>query len=281
VEDRARTINRLQKILESCNIKLGSSVASIVGKTSLALLNLAIEDREVTLSEIEANKSKRMKATCEEILESLKGILTFASRDLIQELLRTIKIQDEQVERMHGLINKHRSDIYEKAAAVLEEIPGIGGTSANIIIAEIGVNMDRFPTADHLCSWAGVSPGNNESAGKRASSRTNKGDRYLKPALIQCALAAVKNKNSFMYARYQHLMIRLGKKKAIMAVARSMLVAIYHVLKGNKYVDLGADYYNTFNKKKKINSCFKRLEKLGFKIPTSTVERLMDENRIA
>lgn len=158
-------------------------------------------------------------------------------------------------------------DVYAKAAEEIDMLPGIAKTSAQQIIAEIGVDMTRFPSADHLCSWAGICPGNNQSAGKRKSGKTKKGNKMLKSILTQCAIVAVKDKNSYFYAQYQLLLIRRGKKKAIIAVAHSMLIAIYRVLSGSPFSDLGADYYNQFGTEKKINAYLTKLKKLGWEPP--------------
>ena len=146
-------------------------------------------------------------------------------------------------------------------------MPGIATKSAQAIIAEIGIDMSRFPTANHLCAWAGLAPGNNESAGKRKKAKTRKGNKHIKKTLTQCAKSAVMNKSNFFYAQYQRLVVRLGANKATIAVAHSMLIAIYRILSGSEYKDLGADYYTQFNKDKKIKSHLKQLEKLGWTPP--------------
>ena len=147
---------------------------------------------------------------------------------------------------------------------------GIGKRSAEIILSEIGLDMSRFPTAAHLASWSGLCPGNNESAGKRKSGKTNKGNKYLKSTLIQCAKSAQKDKNSFFHAQYQRLVVRRGANRASVAVAHSMLIAIYHMLKDNvPFKDLGSDYYTKFNTEKKANYYLKKLQELGVVIPVS------------
>ena len=148
----------------------------------------------------------------------------------------------------------------------------MGKVSAQQIVAEIGCDMNRFPTAAHLCNWAGICPGNNESAGKRKSGKTNKANKTLKTTLVQCAHAAKRNKKSFFFAQYQRLVVRRGKKRATVAVAHSLLIAIYHVLKGTEFCDLGAEYYTKFNKDKKINSYVKQLSKLGVNIPDDVLQ---------
>ena len=152
------------------------------------------------------------------------------------------------------------------ASAALQEMPGIGETSAQAILAVIGTDMSRFPTAGHLASWAGVCPGNNESAGKRKSGRTTKGNCLLREVLIACAHSAVLKKDTYFCAQFQRISSHRGKKRAYVAVAHSMLIAIYHMLKdGVVFKDLGADYYNQFNRERKINACLRKLEKLGYR----------------
>ena len=146
-------------------------------------------------------------------------------------------------------------------------MPGIGKRTSEIILAEIGQDMSRFPTAGHIASWAGLCPGNNESAGKRRSGKTRKGNKILKSTLVECAQSAVQHKNSFFYAQYQRISMRRGKKRALLAVAHSMLIAIYHMLKEDiEYNELGADFYNKFNREKKANSYLKKLKELGYNV---------------
>ena len=154
-----------------------------------------------------------------------------------------------------------------KKTKKLEKMPGLGKRTGEVILAEIGQNMNRFPTAGHLCSWAGVCPGNNESAGKRRSGKTRNGNKTLKSILVECAQAASKHKDSFFYSQYQRIAIKRGKQRAKMAVAHSMLIAIYYMIKEDKeYKDLGADYYNQFNTEKKANSYIKKLKELGYDV---------------
>ena len=170
---------------------------------------------------------------------------------------------------MDRIIDEHMKH-YTKAIEEIDKIAGIGKRSAEVILSEIGVDMNRFPSAAHISSWAGLCPGNNESAGKRKSGRTNKGNKYLKSTLIQCAKSAQKNKNSFFHAQYQRLVVRRGKNRATVAVAHSMLIAIYHMLKdGVSFKDLGSDYYSKFNTEKKAKYYFKKLTELGVQLPVS------------
>jgi len=201
----------------------------------------------------------------------MTGIVSQLHRELFGEVLRVIEEQTRQIERIEEMVKAHTTEAYDIAASALGAIPGIGRISAEQIIAEIGVDMTRFPSANHLCSWAGLSPGDNESAGKRKSGKTRKGNRTLKKTLVQCATSAVKNKDTFFYAQYQRLVVRKGGKKAVVAVAHSMLIAIYYVMLGCEYKDLGADYYTQFNKEKKIQSHLKQLKKLGWEEPCPVI----------
>ena len=266
-EERARDINRLQKMLEGSNIKLGDYVSDVTNKTSTKLIKLVVENAELTTGQIDKARNYRCKSSVEQFQDALTGIISPLQRELFVEVLRVIDEQTQQIERVDALIQKYTSEAYDTAAKAIDGLPGIGRASAEVIIAEIGVDMSRFPTAAHLCSWAGLSPGNNESAGKRRSGKTNKGNKTLKKTLVQCANSAINNKNSFFSAQYQRLVVHKGRKKAIVAVAHSMLIAIYYVISGNEFRDLGADYYTQFNKELKIKSFLKKLQKLGWEPP--------------
>jgi transposase len=269
-EERAREINRLQKMLEGMNIKLGDFVSNIMGKSAGKLLGLALSNVELTDEEIKSVSHGGLKSSVEELKESLLGIITPLQRDLVTLVLKVIAEQTQQIVEVEALIRKYTKEAYEEAAKKLEALPGIGTKSAQAIIAEIGIDMGRFPSANHLCAWAGVVPGNNESAGKRKNSKSRKGNKHLKKTLTQCATAAVKNKNCFFHAQYQRLVVRKGSNKATIAVAHTMLIAIYHVLSGAEFKDLGVDYYTQFNKEKKIQSHLKQLKKLGWTPPEET-----------
>ena len=259
IEERARTLNRLQKMLEGANIKLSGYVSDISGKHSIELLELIIGHERITHEDIEAHRHHNMKAETDALLQSLTGIVTALQRALFMSVIDILRTQTEQIARTRRTLNRQ----YNDAIAALEDIPGIGRISAEQIIAEIGIDMGRFPSSAHLCNWAGICPGNNESAGKRKSGRTNFANKMLKSTLAQCAQSAKHNKQSYFYAQYQRLVVRRGKNKATIAVAHSLLIAIYHVLSGKKFNDLGADYYTQFNKEKKINAHFRQLTSLG------------------
>jgi len=208
-----------------------------------------------------------MKSTAEELFLSLEGSITPSQREFFAHVMTVIREQTVQIEKTDAMIQRSLSDNYRAAVEALDAVPGIGKVSAEQIIAETGVDMSRFRNQHSLSKWAGVCPGNNESAGKRKSGRTPHGNKTLKTTLVLCAQSAKNNKKSFFSAQYSRLVSHRGKNRATMAVAHSMLIAIYFVLNGCVYEDLGADYYMQFNREKKINSHVKRLSKLGVNIP--------------
>jgi transposase len=277
IEERARTLNRLQKMLEGANIKLSSWVSDIDGKSATQLLELIISKEEFTAQEVEKLRHGKMKSSTDELFKSLEGIVTPIQRELFTHIMNVIKEQTAQIEKTEFLILGYMTKPYQDAVEAIDAIPGIGPISAEQIIAEIGIDMSRFPSAAHLSNWAGICPGNNVSAGKRKSGKTNYANKTLKSTLTQCAQAAKKNKNSFFHAQYQRLVVRRGKNRATLAVAHSLLIAIYHVLNGNSFCDLGADYYNRFNKEKKINSYVKQLSKLGVSVPDDVIRAGLEQ----
>jgi transposase len=179
-QERAREINRLQKMLEGMNIKLGDFVSGIMGKSAGKLLGLALNSDELTDEQIAGVCDPRLKASADELKQALTGIITPLQRDLAALVLDVITEQTGQIAKVEALIRKYTKEAYEEAAKKLTALPGIGTKSAQAIIAEIGIDMSRFPSANHLCAWAGVVPGNNESAGKRKNSKSRKGSKHLK-----------------------------------------------------------------------------------------------------
>lgn len=266
VEERSRELNRLQKMLEGANIKLSSKLTNINGKGGRKFLDLLLRGEDISLESVDDIRNDNMHSSAEEILNSLDGIVSELQKKLLRSVLDHIDDMTRRIKDVDKIIKDYIKD-YEDAINAVDEIPGVGKIGAQTILAEIGKDMSRFPTAAHLCKWAGVAPGNNQSAGKSRSGRTTKGNIALKTTLIQCAHGASKHKGTFFYAQFQRIKIRRNSKIAAMAVAHSILIAIYHMLKYNQpYCDLGADFYNKFNREKKINSYLKKLSELGVDI---------------
>lgn len=287
IQERSRTVNRVQKLLEGANIKLASVVTDVQGVSARAMLaEIAAGNTD---AEALADLARgRLRNKLAELEKALTGRVEAQHRFLLSQQLEHIDFLDEQVaeieaeiERRLGMMGKPPDAStgegaeaapppdegtpthWQAAVDLLDTIPGINRQAAQIILAEIGIDMAQFPTDGHLSRWAGVAPGNNESGGKRYSGRTTKGNRTLKSILVQCAYAAIRTKDSFFKARYQRLVARRGKKRAIMAIAHSMLKAIWHMLStGEVYRDLGVEYYNQRNKEVKVAYHTRQLEKL-------------------
>jgi len=267
IEERSRNINRLQKFFEGANVKLSSWVSDIEGKSATELLELIIGKPDFTVDDAAARMHGKMNSTAEELFLSLENSITPAQREFFAHVMAVIREQTAQIEKTGVMIQHSLNEDYKAAVKALDDIPGIGRISAEQIIAETGTDMSRFRNQHSLSKWAGVCPGNNESAGKRKSGKTTPGNKTLKSTLTQCAKAAKKNKNSFFSAQYSRLVTHRGKNRATMAVAHSLLIAIFFVLSGYQFKDLGADYYMQFNREKKINSHIKQLSKLGVILP--------------
>lgn len=272
IEERSRNINRLQKFLEGANIKLGSWLSDIEGKSSSELLELIIGKEDFTLDDVRQRMHGRLKSSPEEIFASIEGYITPTQRKFLAHVMNIIKEQTRLIEITDEMIKASFSDEQKKAVEALDAIPGIGTVSAEQIVAETGTDMSCFRNQHAFSNWIGVAPGNNESAGKRKSGKTTHGNKTLKSTLSQCAKSAVKNKKSFFSAQYARLVTHRGKNRATMAVAHSMAIAIYFVLSGYDFKDLGSDYYNQFNREKKVNSHLKQLGKLGITLPDDLID---------
>jgi len=273
VGERNRELNRLQKMLEGANIKISGTISDINGKSARNILEHILSGKTIDSAEYDILYQKKviahnLKATKEQIIDDLNGVMSELQRKMMRILLSHLDELNAHISELDDDIDNFMKPEEKKAAETIQDIPGIGNTSAQAIISVIGTDMGRFPTDAHISSWAGLCPGSNESAHKRKSGRTTKGNALLRETLVVCAHSAVKNKNSYFSAQFARISAHRGKKRAYVAVAHSMLVAIYHILKdGVVFKDLGSDYYNQFNRERKINAYLKKLKALGWEAP--------------
>jgi len=271
--ERSRELNRLQKMLEGANIKLSGTVRDINGKSVRNLLESLITGERFDEAKFDEMYSKKviahnLKASKEPIIDDLNGVMSPLQRRMMKELLVHLDELNAHIKNLDDEIDNFMKPEEKKASEAIQSIPGIGNTSAQAVVSVIGTNMNRFPTDSHIASWAGLCPGDHESAKKRKSGKTRKGNALLRSTLVTCAHSAVRNKQSYFYAQFMRISAHRGKKRAYVAVAHSMLIAIYHILKdGMVFKDLGADYYNQFNKERKINAYLKKLKALGWEAP--------------
>jgi transposase len=287
VRERARVVNRVEKLLESTNIKLSSVVTDVMGVSAKAMLSELAAG--ATDPQALAGLAKgRLRNKMKDLEAALSGTVEEHHRFILAQQLGHIDFLDEQIEAMSRQISQHLEQMgqlqsddddpsgsseaeqplsWSAAVELLDTIPGVDRRTAEIVLAEIGLDMSQFPTADDLTSWAGFAPGNHQSGGKRYSGRTTKGNRPIGAALNQAAWAASRTKDTFLKARYHRLAARRGKKRAIVALGRSILVSIWHMLSRREpYQDLGADYYDQRRKETKVLYLTKQLTRLGFAV---------------
>lgn len=265
VRERATLVNRVQKTLESANIKLASVASNVVGVSGRAILAAIIAGQTDTAQMAELAKG-RLRDKRDQLSKALEGRVKPHHQFVLTELLGQIDNLDETIARFDAEIEKYCRP-FEEVVELLDTIPGVARRSAEVIVSEIGNDMSRFPTADHLAAWAGVAPGNNESAGKRYSGKTRKGNQALEVTLIQAAHAASHTHNTYLAAQYHRLAARRGKKRAIVAVAHSILVIAYHLIQRKEpYRELGADYFDKQRPEATAKRLLKRLQKLGYDV---------------
>ena len=264
-QQRSSEINRLQKFLEDANIKLSSVVTDINGVSSQNMIRHLIQD-DMNPQEMALLAKGRLRNKIEELEKSLEGYLTDHHRLILRLTLQMIASYDEAIEKLNTEIDKRMEPFQQKAEGI-QAIPGVKKKFTERIIAEIGVDMSRFPSDAHLSSWAGSSPGNNESAGKRRSGRVTQGNKWLKSALIEAAWAASRTKGTYLSARYHRLAARRGKKRAALAVGHTILIMVYHIIKEQRtYKELGADYFDRLNEQHLVRRLTSRIKALGYEV---------------
>jgi transposase len=263
--ERTSHIQRLQKTLEEANIKLDSVISDLIGVSGRAMIEALIAGETDPLR-LASLASSRIKASPAALAEALRGRVTRHHRFLLRLHLQQIDALDRAIAEIDKEVEANLAP-FRELIPVLTSIPGIGELAARILLAEIGADMSRFPTAGHLISWAGLCPQNDESAGKRRSTRMRKGAPWLKTTLIQCAWAAARKKASYLAAQFHRLRARRGPKKAVGAVAASILTAAYHMIAdGAFYQDLGADHFERRAKPNQIKHLVAKIQSLGYDV---------------
>ena len=266
VRQKVQVANRIQKTLEDANIKLASVASDVLGKSGRDMLRAIVrgESDPVVLAEL---ARQRLRAKIPQLQEALLGEVTAHHRFLLGMLLEQVEFLETQIARLGQRIAEVLPAPFAEAVARLETIPGIDRRAAQNIVAEIGADLKPFKSVGHLASWVGICPGNHESAGKRRSGRTTKGNAWLRVTLVQCAWAASHTKDTYLAAQYKRLAARRGKKRALVAVGHTLLGIVYAVLKKRgTYQELGADYLDRQDREKLTARLLKRLEKLGVKV---------------
>jgi len=266
IQAKATVANRIQKVLEDANIKLGSVASDVLGVSGRDMLEALVagkEDPEV-LAELARG---RLRAKLPELRLALQGRVTGHHRFLLRLLLDDLTHHENLIARLTGRIGEVLPAPFAQAVTRLVTIPGIDERAAENILAEIGTDMGQFPSAGHLASWVGLCPGNHRSAGKRQGGKTTKGNRWLRATLVQVAWAASRTKGTYPAAQYHRLAGRRGKKRALVAVGHTILGIIHRVLKDQTtYRELGADYFDRLDTERLTRTLVRRLERLGHKV---------------
>jgi transposase len=276
VREQTRHVQRIEKTLAEANIKLSSVISDIMGASGRRMIEAMIAGvrQPRQLADL---AGKQIKATPKELYDALHGRLRDHHRfllalhqrqwDNLDETIRKIDLEiDQRIAHMDAQVGASKVP-FRTLIELVSTVPGISAVAAPAILSEIGCDMSRFPTDGHIVSWSGLCPGQNESAGKRKSSRLRKGAPWLKTMLVQCAWAAKRKKDSYYRAQFFRLQSKRGPQKAICAVAASILTAVYHILKdGTEHYDLGAGYFDRRPTEVKAHRLVARLEKLGFTV---------------
>ena len=292
VQERVRVVNRLQKVLEHANIKLASVASDVMGVSGRSMMAELVKG--TTDPESVADLAKgRLRNKMDELVKALTGVVRPHHRFMLAQHLSHIDFLDEQITKVNQEIGQRVEAMSQATVAdgqpptsegesdegadeeltwvesieILDTAPGVDVKAAQMVLAETGIDMSQFPNEDHLTSWAGLAPGNNQSGSKRNNAKTREGNRNLREVMIQIAWAASRTKGSYTKALYRRLAARRGKKRAIVAVARSLLVSFYHMLtKREAYHNLGEDYFDKRRKVAKVDMLTKQLQKLGYDV---------------
>ena len=265
IQERSRVVNRIQKVLEGANVKLASVISDITGISGRAMLK-ALAQGVTDPQELAAMAQGRLRSKVSALAAAAEGLMGPHQRMMLQSQLRHLEFLQEEVEQLDQEVE---GGLVAETEAIdrLDQIPGMGRRMAQEVLAEIGADMSRFPTEAHLASWARLCPGNNESAGKRWSGATGRGNPWLRSALVEVAWGAVHTRDSYLGAKYRRLASRRGGKRAILAVAHSILKVIYHLLQErSSYRELGAAYFEQRDRQGIVRRAVRRIEGLGYKV---------------
>ncbi len=265
VQERASEINRLQKVLESANLKLAAVATDILGKSGRDMLDALVdgqEDPEV----LAALARGRLRPKIPELQRALEGRVKAHHRFLIEQILSHIDFLDQAIARVYQEVERCLTP-FSEAVTLLQTIPCINAVAAAIIVAEVGTDMTRFPSAKHLASWAGVCPGNRQSGGKRLSGTATKGDVWLRAVLGEIAVSIARSRGTYLHAQYHRIARRRGKPKAVWAVAHSIMIIVYHILRTKQpYQDLGERYFEQLEAPRLERHHVRKLEQLGYTV---------------
>jgi transposase len=266
IQQRADQCNRIQKLLEACNIKLASVATDVLGASGREMLETLVQGETDPASLADLAKG-RLRKKIPELTEALRGVVSDTHRWLLREQLEHISHLDQQVARLDEKIEELLRP-FESLIDRLCAIPGVSRRIAQVVLAEIGMDMKRFPTSRHLASWAGICPGHHESAGKRQSGRTRHGSCWLRAALVEAGWAASHTKTTYLSSQYRNIARRRGKKRACMAVGHSILTIIYELISHPDlpYQELTADAYRLSDRSRLKFQLLKRLQALGVKV---------------
>ena len=270
VEQRGHVVQRVQKLLEGANIKLSDVASDVVGVSGLAMLRALAsgEQDPERLAEMGKSQLRNKRA---ELRRALRGSFGEHQRFLLRNQLELLQFLDAQVAELNQEVER-RLRPFDALLERLRAIPGIGPRNSEQILVEVGTDMSRFPSDSHFASWARLCPGNDESAGKRISGRTGHGSRWLRATMVEAAWSAARVGNSYFAAQYHRLVPRRGKRRAAVAVAHSMLIVIYHLIKdGTVYQDLGGQHFDELDRKRVTRRAVHRLESLGYEVTLKEV----------
>jgi transposase len=265
IRERAAEVNRVQKTLEGANIKLGAVATDVLGVSGREMLAALVAGTNDPAG-IAALAQGKLRHKLPELERALTGRVGAHQRFMLAKQLAHLDALDELIEQVSAEVQE-RLRPFVAAVARLDTIPGVGLRTAETLVAELGADLSRFPTAAHLASWAGMCPGHDESAGKRRSGKTRKGDRWLRIALIEAAQAAARKRDSYLRAQYQRLAARRGKKKALVAVGHTILVIAYHLLTEQaEYRELGPLFFDQRDEQRVTRRLVQRLQNLGYTV---------------